>query len=378
MRGYLIVSLTLLALVLSPSSTCRADLQADLATLKQASAVSAADPGAQAAWARLAASKADQLVPLLSAMKGASRSAENWLRSCIDAIAERELSAGRALPMKELHSFLMDRSGAPRARWVAYQWIVQVDPDAKQELLAQLLDDPSVDLRFEAVAQVLDRAEALPEDVAERRTLLQQALLSARDSSQLKQCAKSLTDLGQEVDLPGVLGYVKQWLVIGPFDNKGLKGFDVAYPPEKQIELTAEYDGMKGKVQWQEVAAQTESGSVDLVKELGATKEAISYAFTMVESAKQRQAELRYSSKNATKVWLNGKLIAANEVYHSGSSEDQYRATVQLNAGGNKLLVKVCQNEQSQPWEKEWDFKLRIVDAIGTPVVSQPEKVASK
>lgn len=355
-----------------------ADLSADISKLREAPATAATDSATQAAWARLAEGGPDQLIPLLQAMRGASRSGENWLRSCVDAVAERAVAAGSNLPADALEKFLLDTEQAPRARWAAFGWLTKLDPEARQPLLDKLLDDPSVDLRYAAVEQVIQRAQALPEDVAERRTLLQQALGAARNSGQLKQCAKALADLGEEVDIPGVLGYVKQWVVIGPFDNKELKGFDVAYPPEEKIDLTAEYEGISGSVKWQEVAAQTESGSVDMVKDLGATKEAIAYAFTMVESAQDRKAELRYSSKNATKVWLNDELIATNEIYHSGSSEDQYRVPVTLKQGGNKLLVKVCQNAQSKPWEKEWDFQLRIVDAIGTPVVTQPQLAAAK
>ena len=32
-----------------------------------------------------------------------------------------------------------------------------------------------------------------------------------------------------------------KWHIIGPFDNTGNKGFDTAYPPEKEIDLTKTY-----------------------------------------------------------------------------------------------------------------------------------------
>ena len=42
----------------------------------------------------------------------------------------------------------------------------------------------------------------------------------------------------------------------------------------------------------------------------------------------------------------------------------------QLQAGRNTILVKVCQNHQVEKWTNEWEFQLRITDALGTPIVS--------
>ena len=98
----------------------------------------------------------------------------------------------------------------------------------------------------------------------------------------------------------------------------------------------------------------------------------------MFKAVEAGDAEIRYSSKNATKVWLNGRLIASNEVYHSGGGFDQYQVPVTLRDGENSVLIKVCQNEQKMPWEREWDFKLRVVDNLGTPVASQADNKVSR
>jgi len=36
--------------------------------------------------------------------------------------------------------------------------------------------------------------------------------------------------------------------------------------------------------------------------------------------------------------------------------------------GRNTILVKVCQNEQTEDWTKEWEFQLRVTDDLGTPI----------
>ncbi len=42
----------------------------------------------------------------------------------------------------------------------------------------------------------------------------------------------------------------------------------------------------------------------------------------------------------------------------------------QLQAGRNTILEKVCQNELVKDWTEEWEFQLRVTDALGTPIVS--------
>ena len=57
-------------------------------------------------------------------------------------------------------------------------------------------------------------------------------------------------------------------------------------------------------------------------------------------------------------------------VYHSGSQLDQYVCRAALREGKNTILVKVCQNEQTQSWARKWHFQLRVCDAQGTAVLS--------
>jgi hypothetical protein len=47
---------------------------------------------------------------------------------------------------------------------------------------------------------------------------------------------------------------------------------------------------------------------------------------------------------------------------------DQYAATGMLRAGRNELLIKVCQNEQTEEWAQEWSFHARVCDKAGTAV----------
>ena len=66
----------------------------------------------------------------------------------------------------------------------------------------------------------------------------------------------------------------------------------------------------------------------------------------------------------------NGKFLFGRDEYHRGAEIDQYRLAGELKKGRNTILVKLCQNEQKEEWTKEWEFQLRITDALGTPIAS--------
>jgi hypothetical protein len=109
---------------------------------------------------------------------------------------------------------------------------------------------------------------------------------------------------------------------------------------------------------------------VDLNKPIGALKEVTGYAYTEFHADKARPVELRLGCKNGWKVWLNGKLLFGRDEYHRNMEIDQYRLAGELKPGKNTILVKLTQNEQTEKWTVEWEFQLRITDALGTPIAS--------
>lgn len=332
-------------------------------------ATAGATPQLQHSLEALAAAPTDQLDDLLRGMAGASPLAENYLRSAADAVAERALVSRSAFPAEDLRAVLKDETLPPHARRVAYEWLVTFQPKLADELLPALANDSSLELRYDAVAQLM----ALAKDEADkpRKTeLLQQALSSARNIEQIEACRDELAKLDVKVNVGDVLGFVRDWHAIGPFDYAGGKGFAEVYPPEAKVDLAATYPGKygpgkKGEVSWKPLPAPDEMAELDLNAGLVNEKEVVGYAYATVNSPTEQPVEVRYSSKNATKVWLNGEVIADNEVYHSGSAVDQYSAPAKLRAGENTILVKIVQNDQTQPWTNVWGVQLRLTDALG-------------
>lgn len=338
-----------------------------------------------AATRQLSKAEVDQLPEILAGMKGASKLSQNWFRAVVETVVQRARKSDAALPVADLEKFLADTKQAPRARRLAYELVAGVDDSAKQRLIPTFLDDPSLELRRDAVADALNRAAALEKDgkkddaVATYRVAFQ----SSRDLDQIKTATEKLRKLEQKVAIPQHMGFVMRWSVIGPFDNTDKRGFDVAYPPEDEVDLTASYEGKVGKVSWRQHVTSDDYGMVDLnviydrpkdgdkYKLTDEHKGAIAYAYSEFVSGSERDIELRMGCVTANKIWLNGEFLTANNVYHSNTAVDQYVATGTLKKGKNTILVKVCQNEMEQDWAQRWQFQLRVCDEIGTAVLSE-------
>jgi len=355
-----------------PAATSDTELSAILASIKQVGTKGSGHRPAQAAWRKLADADASQLPSILVALDDASPLAANWLRAGAEAIVARQIAAGGTLPTAALEEFLVDRQHSPRSRRLAYEWLVRVDRATADRLLPGMLDDPSLELRRDAVALLLARGETtLKGDPREAQAILTNALNHARDLDQIRAAIGKLNELGVKIDLARQLGFVMHWKVIGPFDNAGGRGFAAVYPPEQAVDLAATYEGKSGPVKWQDAEASDELGHVDLNQALGTHKGAAAYAYAEIESGREQPVELRLGSANANKIWLNGKLLADFEVYHAFTTLDQYVGRGRLDRGTNRILLKICQNEQTEEWAAQWQFQLRVCDPTGGALKEQ-------
>ena len=136
-----------------------AEFKSDIAAIRQVGAEGKGNTPAAAAWQQLAKGDAKSIVSLLAAMDDANDLAANYLRSAVDAIADRELAAKRPLPQAELEKFLADTKHNPRARRLAYELIARVSPATAEKLMPTFVNDPSVELRRDAVQRLIDAAD---------------------------------------------------------------------------------------------------------------------------------------------------------------------------------------------------------------------------
>lgn len=366
-----------IAFAVTPASAALpADFQKNLDVIRAVGPEGAGNAEAAAAWKTLSAADGDSLIPLLQAMESSSSLARNWLRAAVEVVVEKELKGGQPLPLDDLKSFLLDTGQAPEARKLAFDLMARIDGTAAEKLIPGFLNDPSTELRRDAVAQLIaaGKVEVEKGDNPAAVATYRRALDAARDIDQIQEIAKQLSEkLEQDLDLPRHFGFLTHWHVVAPFDNTERGGFTTVFPPETEatIDLAAKYTGKEGKeIAWQPFASTDDYGKIDLNQPFGPLKEVTGYAYTEYTAAEARPAELRLGCKNAWKIWFNGELVFGRDEYHRGQRIDQYKMPVQLKEGKNTILVKLCQDHQTQDWTVEWEFQLRVCDATGTALLA--------
>jgi hypothetical protein len=153
-----------------------------------------------------------------------------------------------------------------------------------------------------------------------------------------------------------------KWHVIGPFDNSGQRGFDTVYPPENEIDFAKQYDGKGGeKALWRD-AAFNDAAVNDLAALFKQKTNAVAYLYREIDCTGPVEMPLSFGSDDTLTVWLNGqKIISQNE--YRACAPDQASHKAHLNAGKNRLLLKICQGDG------EWAFYFAA--GQGTPAAPQ-------
>jgi hypothetical protein len=255
-------------------------------------------------------------------------------RTAFDAIAERELA--RLTPQLRGRRSNNTRDGRGRARRLGLAVLERIDPAIRGKLLPKWLDDP--EFRRDAVEHAILQGDlALKEKQNEpARQAYEQAFLHARESDQVLQSVAKLKGVGQVVDPITHLGFINRWWLVGPFPAPAMTGFAAEFPPEKQVDLAAEYSGEGGqKLRWKCIRRLTSLVKPTSFKPLRG--ERIGQRYAEIESPQNRvsAAVRRQSHRLAQR--------------HQGSRP---RAVAQRHAAGSlRRASKVAAGHESRPRE---------------------------
>ncbi len=311
---------------------------------------------------------------LLDGLADTNPIAENWIRGVVFDVVRR----GKALPVDLLSQYAMDQANNPIGRGLAMELLQKEAPEQAQTLISKCLNEVSLPLREMAVQQKIDSAKQVEKDAPETaRANYRDALAAARHPQQLTTIVEALRKLGDEdVNIKSSFAMIGKWHSLAPLDNTDGIGYDTPYTPEQEVaaggsvDLKAQHQGKHGSISWIEVSDSGDEGFVDLASAYEKEKGAVCYLYGEFESSLARPVQIRLGSENASKVWINGELVLAKEVYHAGYTIDQYIAGAELKKGINRVLLKICQNEQTESWAQDWKFQFRITDPTGKPLQS--------
>ncbi len=314
-------------------------------------------------WQALVAKGQAAVPDILNAMDAAKPLGLNWLRPALDAVLEKEKPTLKTITA--LESFVKNSANAGIARRQAFEWLQKLDEPKAKQLVPGFLTDINPDLRRDAIASEISSLKSLPKGI--QVTNKGKAILKvACDLDQVTELAKILKTESVEVDLLKHYGFLTDWAVLGIFDNTKELGFEKAYAVEPRVDPAKTYQGKGDKpAKWFTIKTNSPEGFVDFNKLIGKKKSAIAYAWTKVESPIDQEVEIRLGCTTSLKVWLNGDGVFQRDEYHHGQNPNQHIARCKLKKGTNDLLVKVCQNNQTEPYAQNWQLQARFTDFAG-------------
>lgn len=162
------------------------------------------------------------------------------------------------------------------------------------------------------------------------------------------------------------LGFVDQWLVVGPFDNEGRSGLDRVFGPEAALEGPLDFqqahEGKERPVRWRTIPDVYDFGWLDFGDLMRPEERICAYASTFVRSRddRGRVATVWLGTTGAFRAFWNGEEVLSDGFYRVLDAE-RFATTVDVKPGWNRLVVKVC-GDAIAPM-----LTLRVADRQGKP-----------
>lgn len=173
----------------------------------------------------------------------------------------------------------------------------------------------------------------------------------------------------QQPAAPEEAPFINVWLVAGTFDNDAQNGGfarDLIGEADAQPALNAAAGGKPWRYFDDRLFSRNYDNYQDLfsyfrIKRGESVAAKIAYAHVYVYSPAEQAAQLRIGADNLCKAWLNGRLTLESE--KSGPYRDTLKTDVTLNAGWNRLLLKIANQEDGR-----FGFYARLCRADGGPL----------
>lgn len=242
---------------------------------------------------------------------------------------------------------------------------------AEYAALQQTLDARSDDIL--SIATLFDlqrltrwmRADQAEEALTQARDALTHPLARAWADYQLLRFYLESGNVDKLRAQEDALGFVDRWMLVGPFRNDGMDGFDAVYDPELEGYQGPEqsFTGKFNDLKWAEVAAASETGYIAAHERIGDASTAVIYAST--ECYFERSSDsVQLAVDGAYKLWVDGAPVARQDEQLGGVMFRDF-APLRARRGWHRVMLKVATDREEPGWH------MRIVDADGRSVVRE-------
>jgi cytochrome c-type biogenesis protein CcmH/NrfG len=268
-------------------------------------------------------------------------------------------------------SFLYAYQEKHKAAWLAFKNILQTEENIYPYIysawltpkLRRSLNNPKAGA-VELLQNLAKQADAA-------------GILKAMANDVLGEHYQSKGDLNKSRQFYQNVNAIKDWMLIGPFENVSASGFENVYPPELAYDAAKTYPGKNGlPAKWFKIAATRNDGWIDH-RRYFSYLQAVYYGNNFVYSPKKQPVQIRLGTSGSLKAFLNDELLI--EYFDENNNDlDTYIVATELQEGWNRLLIKCGFSEINQ-----CNFLVRVTDergeAIpGLKIATEAQKYASR
>ncbi|MBM4358044.1 MAG: DUF3857 domain-containing protein [Deltaproteobacteria bacterium] len=162
------------------------------------------------------------------------------------------------------------------------------------------------------------------------------------------------------------LGFVRSWLVVGPFDNPNRGGLGERLAPEVELDAPVfedrAFQGKQRRVVWRAAPDTPRLGWLDLGGMVRPNRDVCVFATTYLRSRAHREATLFVGAAGAFKLYFDAAEVLVDGSYRELDA-DRFSVPVTLEAGRpHRVTVKVCGDDEPPT------FTLRLADDAGAPL----------
>jgi mono/diheme cytochrome c family protein len=130
------------------------------------------------------------------------------------------------------------------------------------------------------------------------------------------------------------------WKVLGPLpDPETETSFNVTQTAERDLDFGKTYPGVRGEVRWNDATDLADGSENQIVQDLHGVH-GIRYFHKQIQSATERQAEIRFSTEAWFKIFVNGVSVV-ERASEARPGEGPTRVGVKLKGGTNNILIKL-------------------------------------
>ena len=165
---------------------------------------------------------------------------------------------------------------------------------------------------------------------------------------------------------------LRLWQVIGMFPNWGDQGHDTAYPPEDRLDFEATYPGWYKPIAWRRWYSRADDGHLinfqdaftPVFEYYPRFDHGAGYAYAEFHCDQRGAAMARLGVQDATKMWLNGKLVFENREHRPHKELESFDVDCYVREGRNTVLVKVSK----APGEFQFSLDFTTPDQAPLPL----------